>query len=82
LWHLSSLFKSFMELPVEPRPSERTIYWILVAFAKTTGNDKGKLRKVWVQLEKKFGGGWGGRLQRFKQKIFSDIPIDSQSFDG
>lgn len=75
LWHLSCLFKSFLELPVEPRPSERTIYWILVAFAKTTGNDKGKLRKVWMQLENKFGGRWGGRLQRFKQKIFSDIPI-------
>lgn len=75
LWHLSCLFKSFLELPPETRPSERTIYWILVAFAKTTGNDKGKLRKVWMQLEKRFGGGWGGRLARFRQKIFGDAPI-------
>jgi len=81
LWHLSCLFKTFLELPPDTRPSDRTIYWILVAFAKTSGNDKGKLRNVWTRLERRFGGGWGGRLERFRQKIFSEIPGRLDSFD-
>jgi pentatricopeptide repeat protein len=74
MWHLSCLFKTFLELPADTRPSDRTIYWILFAFAKSSGNDKGKLRHVWVLLERRFGGGWGGRLERFRKKIFSEIP--------
>ncbi|GJJ07570.1 hypothetical protein Clacol_001773 [Clathrus columnatus] len=36
------------------RLSDRTIYWIMVSFAKTTNNDWYKLYTVWTRLDKKF----------------------------
>lgn len=74
LRNLDLLFKSFLELPVGTRPSDRTVYWILVAFAKTGGNDVKQLRKVWSQMEARFEGRWGGRLDRFKKRIHGEIP--------
>ena len=77
-WTLSNLepiFKSFLDLPVGTRPSERTIYWILVAFAKTSGRDVQKMQKVWSLLINRFGGeGWGGRLERFRKRIHGELP--------
>lgn len=74
-WNLENLhqvFKAFMNLPADVMPSERLIYWILVSFGKASGNDAGKLRKVFLQLEQRFGGGWGGRLDRLRKNIFGD----------
>lgn len=74
-WNLENLhqvFKAFMNLPADVMPGERLIYWILVSFGKASGNDAGKLRKVFLQLEQRFGGGWGGRLDRLRQNIFGD----------
>ncbi|EGO01605.1 hypothetical protein SERLA73DRAFT_103500 [Serpula lacrymans var. lacrymans S7.3] len=74
LWDLNNLhviFKTFLDLPADSQPSERVIYWIMIAFGKVSGDDPGKLRKIWSQLEKKFGGGWGGRLERLRQKIYA-----------
>ncbi|KAG2158992.1 uncharacterized protein EDB93DRAFT_1325083 [Suillus bovinus] len=74
-WNLENLhqvFKAFINLPADVMPSERLIYWILVSFAKVTGNDAGKLRKVFLQLEQRFGGGWGGRLDRLRESIFGN----------
>lgn len=74
-WNLENLhqvFKAFMNLPADVMPSERLIFWILVSFSKASGNDTGKLRKVFVQLEQRFGGGWGGRLDVLRKNIFSD----------
>lgn len=74
-WNLENLhqvFKAFMNLPADVMPSERLIYWILVSFGKASGNDAGKLRKVFLQLEQRFGGGWGGRLDRLRKSIFGD----------
>ncbi|KAG0699872.1 hypothetical protein DFH29DRAFT_29002 [Suillus ampliporus] len=74
-WNLDNLhqvFKAFMNLPADVKPSERLIYWILVSFGKASGNDAGKLRKVFLQLEQRFGGGWGGRLDRLRKSIFGD----------
>lgn len=74
-WNLENLhqvFKAFMNLPANVMPSERLIYWILVSFGKASGNDAGKLRKVFLQLEQRFGGGWGGRLDRLRKSIFGD----------
>ncbi|KIK91694.1 hypothetical protein PAXRUDRAFT_830607 [Paxillus rubicundulus Ve08.2h10] len=73
-WNLENLqmiFTAFLELPEDAKPSERLVYWIIVAFGKTSGNDLGKLREVWVQLEDKYGGGWGGRLERIRRAICS-----------
>ncbi|KAH7914380.1 hypothetical protein BJ138DRAFT_1079491 [Hygrophoropsis aurantiaca] len=74
-WHLDNLhilFQTFMDMPGEVKPSERLIYWILVAFGRTSGNDAGKLRKIWSQLEHKFGGGWGGRLEKMRKSIHAE----------
>jgi pentatricopeptide repeat protein len=74
-WNLDNLhqvFKSFMDLPADVMPSERLIYWILVSFNKASGNDAGKLRKVFLQLEQRFGGGWGGRLDELRKSIFGN----------
>ncbi|KAL6309574.1 hypothetical protein BKA93DRAFT_697993, partial [Sparassis latifolia] len=68
--NLHALFQSFLKLPHNVQPSERTIFWVLMAFATTSGHDARKLRKVWEQLEERFGGGWGGRLERFRQRIY------------
>lgn len=74
-WNLDNLhqvFKAFMNLPADVEPSERLIYWILVSFGKASGNDGGKLRKVFLQLEQRFGGGWGGRIDKFRNDIFGE----------
>jgi len=74
-WNLDNLhqvFKAFINLPSDAKPSERLIYWILVSFRKASGDDPGKLRKVFVQLEQRFGGGWGGRLERLRKSLFGE----------
>lgn len=74
-WNLENLhqvFKAFLNLPTDANPSERLIYWILVSFGKASGNDPGKLRKVFLQLEQHFGGGWGGRLERLRKSVFGE----------
>lgn len=74
-WNLENLhqvFKAFMNLPADVMPSERLIYWILTSFGKASGNDAGKLRKVFLQLEQRFGGGWGGRLERLRKDLFGN----------
>ncbi|OJA19240.1 hypothetical protein AZE42_05995 [Rhizopogon vesiculosus] len=74
-WNLDNLhqvFKAFISLPADTKPSERLIYWILVSFGKASGDDPGKLRKVFLQLEQRFGGGWGGRLERLRESLFGE----------
>lgn len=72
--NLDFLFNNFMKLPHDIKPSDRTIYWILSAFDATSesADSDTKLREVWRKLEEKFGGRWGGRLERFRQRIFKD----------
>jgi hypothetical protein len=48
--------QGFYELPADVMPSERLIYWGLVSFGKTSGNDAGKLHKVFLQLEQHWIG--------------------------
>ncbi|KAF9224301.1 hypothetical protein BS17DRAFT_731958 [Gyrodon lividus] len=71
LENLQTVFTAFLELPEDAKPSERLVYWIIVAFGRTSGNDPEKLREVWTQLEDKYGGGWGGRLERIRKAIYS-----------
>jgi hypothetical protein len=70
LENLSSLFDAFLALPGNIKPSQSTVSWIIVAFDKTSGRDKDMLRKVWIQLENKFGGPWKGRLWRLRARLF------------
>lgn len=74
LTNLEFIFKSFLELPADTRPSERTIYWILVGFAKTSGRDVHKMQKVWSLLVEHFGGGWGGRLETCRKIFYGELP--------
>jgi hypothetical protein len=67
--NLHALFNSFLRLPGDVRVPERIVYWVLVAFGKTSGHDAGKLRRALSLMEKRFGGGWGGRLERIRAKI-------------
>ncbi|KAF8558980.1 hypothetical protein OG21DRAFT_1454045 [Imleria badia] len=68
---LETVFAAFLQLPSLPKPTDRVIYWILVAFDKTSGNDSAKLREVWTKLEAKYGDSWGGRLEEIRSSIFT-----------
>ncbi|KAG9219312.1 hypothetical protein CCMSSC00406_0001722 [Pleurotus cornucopiae] len=72
---LLSLFEVFMGRPECARPSRSVIYWIIVAFMKTSIHDPLVIRDVWIRMESQFNGPWGGRdnrLQRLRQMIFSN----------
>lgn len=73
---LDALFHDFLRVPYGVQPSERLVYWILSAFAKTSGDDKEKLRTVYSQLEERFGGGWRGRLADIKRTIYTEESLE------
>ncbi|KAL4075724.1 hypothetical protein J3A83DRAFT_4222488 [Scleroderma citrinum] len=73
-WNLTNLrlvFVAFMNLPKDAIPSERVLYWIMVAFGKLSGDDLQIMREVWEQLEGKYGCGWGNRLERLRKMIYA-----------
>jgi hypothetical protein len=77
VWTLEQLhviFQAFLALPPDSKPSERTIYNILVAFNKASGQDAHTLKRVWSTLADRYGGSWGGRLERFRKRLFLDLP--------
>lgn len=69
---LQELFNDFLRIPHEVQPTERLIFWVLTAFAKTSGEDVKTMCTVYERLEERFGGGWGGRLARLKERLDSD----------
>ncbi|KAF7966942.1 hypothetical protein HWV62_36404 [Athelia sp. TMB] len=79
--NLQSLFASFLELPPGTRPSDSTVYWILVAFSKTTGDNDDILMKVWEQLQSRFGRRWGGRIELFRKKIHGELPSAQEQWE-
>ncbi|KAI0069206.1 hypothetical protein BV25DRAFT_1818193 [Artomyces pyxidatus] len=86
LWTLANLedtFAQFLKTPLERPPRPTVVYWILVAFAKTSDNDAWKLREVFERLDDRFKvPSWGGRLERMRREIYGatggadDIPPD------
>lgn len=59
---LGSLFGAFMGMPPPPSgtriaPTPRAVYYMLLAFARTSGADREVLRDVWLALKRKFGDG-------------------------
>jgi PPR repeat len=53
---LEFVFQSFLTMdPEELRPNDRTVGWIMRAFANSSGHDPNKLDWVWRSLEDRFG---------------------------
>jgi len=77
LENLEPIFQRFLDLPDGVKPRVTVLYWIIMAFAKTSGDDFEQLRRVYAQLEDRFGDIWGGRLGRLKAKIYEDDRVDS-----
>jgi hypothetical protein len=73
LENLDNIFDIFLALPACARPCRSTLYWIIVAFKKTSGNDVAKLRDVWLRLQEVYPWPWadpGQRLSRLRKEIF------------
>ncbi|TBU49608.1 hypothetical protein BD309DRAFT_947216 [Dichomitus squalens] len=78
---LRTLFDNFIDLPQEARPSSRTVYWLLVAFAIASGYDRALLRNVWEKLAERYGTVWDGRIEVFRAKIYEE-QFDLRYFEG
>ncbi|KAH9943369.1 uncharacterized protein BXZ73DRAFT_97411 [Epithele typhae] len=85
---LSALFDEFLAIPAQPDadgrdmvcPNSRIVYWLLSAFAVTSGADRALLRDVWARLTARFGARkWDGRVQRFRDKIYAE-EMDAEFF--
>jgi hypothetical protein len=71
---LQALFERFLDLPRDTHLRETVLYWLVTAFARTSGNDAAVLRDVFERVEGRFGHGprwWRGRLARIREKVFS-----------
>jgi hypothetical protein len=68
---LEALFVRFLELE-DSRPRENTLFWLVSAVARTSGNDADVLRGVFERVEGRFGYVWGrGRLARIRERFIS-----------
>ncbi|KAI0720185.1 hypothetical protein C8T65DRAFT_7519 [Cerioporus squamosus] len=72
LEQLHTLFDNFISLPKVARPNSRTVYWLLSAFAITSGYDRAILRSVWERLSRRYGTWWDGRVEKFRTKIYAE----------
>ncbi|KAG7096679.1 hypothetical protein E1B28_004093 [Marasmius oreades] len=70
--NLREIYRDFMAFPEIIHPSPLLLYWILLAFDKTTGHDINIIRKVWLEMEARFTDNWGGRMGRLRTIIFSE----------
>jgi len=78
---LDALFVRFLELELSPdtRPRENTLFWLVSAFARTSGNDADVVRGVFERVEGRFGYVWTssgeaggrGRLARIRERFIS-----------
>ena len=78
---LEALFARFLELPRDTRLREPTLFWLVSAFARTSGRDPAVLRRVFERVEDRFptaialtrGGAMSqrGRLARIRDRVFS-----------
>ncbi len=78
---LRTLFDHFIDLPQDARPSSRTVYWLLVAFAITSGYDRVLLREVWERLAARYGAVWDGRVEVFRTRVYQE-EFDPPYFEG
>jgi pentatricopeptide repeat protein len=85
LGNLEKIFARFLEMdwehdrtwtaaPAATKPSDRMIYWIIVAYAKTSKRDIRRIREVWKKLDIRFGfdkvrGNLESRLGRIAKEL-------------
>ncbi|KAI0310982.1 hypothetical protein OF83DRAFT_1287823 [Amylostereum chailletii] len=67
---LEQLFAQFLVGPGVERPRSDLLFWIVVAFWRTSGRDAVRVQAVIEQLHERFGGEWGGRLKRMSSMIY------------
>lgn len=78
---LEALFVRFLELELSPdaRPRENTLFWLVSAFVRTSGQDAEVMRRVFERVEDRFGYVWTssgvaggrGRLARIRERFIS-----------
>ncbi|KAF7794526.1 hypothetical protein EIP86_005660 [Pleurotus ostreatoroseus] len=66
---LQTMFDSYMALEGDFKPSNRLAYWILMAFARTTGNNLDVLRATYDRIRARFGVYWDGRLRELHETL-------------
>jgi pentatricopeptide repeat protein len=76
-WNIHNLqlvYNMFMECATDCLPNNRTIFWILKGFARTTRNSLEKMKTIWEQLDARFAStlGWKGRILRIKNDLEND----------
>ena len=81
LAQLDELFTDFVALSGAARPNARTVYWLLVAFAITSGHDRAVLRGAWARLAARYGVHWDGRVERLRAQIHAP-EFDRAYFEG
>ncbi|KAJ3936916.1 MAG: hypothetical protein NXY57DRAFT_930688 [Lentinula lateritia] len=72
--NLQAIFDTYINLPDPIQPSVSMVYWILVAYDRTSDHNVELMRMVWGQLEKRYKGPWGGpthRLRVLREMLFS-----------
>lgn len=67
--NLDLVFRNFLDLPGDVHPSDRMVWWIIVAFIKTSDADVVRLRDVWSRLQGRYPGHWSERIRRFEAII-------------
>ncbi|KAI9449620.1 hypothetical protein BJY52DRAFT_1306581 [Lactarius psammicola] len=76
---LEALFARFLEVELsqDTRPRENMLFWLVSAFARTSGHDADVLRRVLERVESRFGYVWTssgaaggrGRLARIRERF-------------
>ena len=70
--NLDAIYKGFLELPANRKPSDRVAYWLIMAFEKCSGGDYWRMREVWTALERRWGHRWGSRLRKVRRMIYDN----------
>lgn len=66
-----TIFNMFLATCDDLSPSERTIYWIMIAAGRVSGNDEVRMANIWRRLNATFEkrSGWRGRMGRMSQRL-------------
>jgi len=72
--NLQIIFGMFMESVGDCIPNNRTLFWILKGFARTSRNSLKKMKDVWNILSARFepSHGWRGRMLRIQEDLNND----------